>query len=503
MELFKQIAQPNKHEEVKYPNPIPDFNRIASSAMKPLIALLSCSLLSAVYSDEESCVGRCDLGFFSLKKCQCDSLCRFYKSCCTDYHTACKKVRGDVFHLPEDEYTDTMGHMMPNYDDSINGTIESELEPEPELDLDLDLELEPELDLDLELELDPELEPELDLDMELEPDLELELELDLELELEPELDLDTELDPELQPELEPELDLEPELEPEQEPVNLCTSEESFDAFTDLKNGSIFAFQGEYYYELDKFSVVSEHPRLISDVWGMPGPIDAALTRVNCEGKTYIFKNESYWRFNDGILEDGFPKLIKNGFPGIPNNIDASLAVPASSIDGNERVYFFKGAFYWEYLFQNQPTQQDCAASSTSVPFARYTNIMDDSFEDFFLERTSGPYSIRRGWRGIPGRVDSAMIGKLYFMRQFPGNRRKKPKKHSRRNQRRRWWGQQSSSQETDLFPLFPSQSVYFFVRDKYYRVDLESKRVAHARPFYPRSIARYWFKCTDQMLMHE
>uniref|UniRef100_A0A1A8IK57 Vitronectin a n=3 Tax=Nothobranchius TaxID=28779 RepID=A0A1A8IK57_NOTKU len=43
----------------------------------------------------------------------------------------------------------------------------------------------------------------------------------------------------------------------------------------------------------------------------------------------------------------------------------------------------------------------------------------------------------------------------------------------------------------------PIQSVYFFKADKYYRVDLRTKRVDPATPPYPRSIAKYWLGCSD------
>jgi integrin beta 8 len=95
---------------------------------------------------------------------------------------------------------------------------------------------------------------------------------------------------------------------------LC-SRNPFDAFTDLKNGSLFAFRGDsrgrswelgvvpsvlfltqpppllgqYCYELDEASVRPGYPKLIRDVWGIEGPIDAAFTRINCQGKTYLFK----------------------------------------------------------------------------------------------------------------------------------------------------------------------------------------------------------------------
>lgn len=112
-----------------------------------------------------------------------------------------------------------------------------------------------------------------------------------------------------------------ERDPEEEPEELCSGK-PFNAFTDLKNGSLYAFRGtsgtflrhmghavvlsphagghaaaptsplppgKYFYELDETSVRPGYPKLISDVWGIEGPIDAAFTRINCQGKTYLFK----------------------------------------------------------------------------------------------------------------------------------------------------------------------------------------------------------------------
>lgn len=47
--------------------------------------------------------------------------------------------------------------------------------------------------------------------------------------------------------------------------------------------------GLYCYELDEKAVRPGYPKLIRDVWGIEGPIDAAFTRINCQGKTYLFK----------------------------------------------------------------------------------------------------------------------------------------------------------------------------------------------------------------------
>ena len=91
--------------------------------------------------------------------------------------------------------------------------------------------------------------------------------------------------------------------PEPDPDAEICSGRPFDSFTQLKNGSIYAFRGtrmgtscacacllgEYFFELDQKAVLPGYPKLIKDVWGISGPIDAAFTRVNCQGKTYMFK----------------------------------------------------------------------------------------------------------------------------------------------------------------------------------------------------------------------
>lgn len=38
---------------------------------------------------QESCLDRCENGFDSQRKCQCDSMCTYYKSCCFDFEAIC------------------------------------------------------------------------------------------------------------------------------------------------------------------------------------------------------------------------------------------------------------------------------------------------------------------------------------------------------------------------------------------------------------------------------
>ncbi|NXJ79502.1 VTNC protein, partial [Trogon melanurus] len=430
--------------------------------MRLLFPTLVLALLAAARAAEDSCEGRCEDGFDAQRKCQCDTLCMYYQSCCSDYSTVCKAkvTRGDVFALPEDDYLD------------YNFTVDLVTEAAP-----------PELPTSL-LPAQPTLESN--------PG--------------PEETLPTE----------EVLSTTPDLfwirDPVAEPEELC-SRKPFDAFTDLKNGSLYAFRGKYFYELDETSVRPGYPKLISDIWGIEGPIDAAFTRINCQGKTYLFKGSQYWRFDDGALDPGYPRNISEGFEGIPNNIDAAFALPAHSYHGNERVYFFKDKYYWSYDFAHQPTQADCEKSSPSTVFNHYAFMNRDSWEDVFQilfggRRTGASSSryISRDWHGVPSRLDAAMAGRIYVASHQP--RRRKSRRQRKRYKNHRslnsgfWSFLQNDSDSAGVESDWLSgsqcetlQSVYFFVGDKYYRVNLRTKRVDVVQPRYPRSIAQYWLDC--------
>ncbi|XP_061868404.1 vitronectin [Colius striatus] len=435
--------------------------------MRWLFLALVLALLATAHAAEESCAGRCEDGFDARHKCQCDTLCMYYQSCCSDYSTVCKAkvTRGDVFALPEDDYLD--------YNFSINFSTAEPAEAAP-----------------TELPTSP-----------VQPTLENNPDQEETLTEVPELPSTTPDEAGGQ-------------DPVEEPEELCSGK-PFDAFTDLKNGSLYAFRGKYFYELDKTSVLPGYPKLISDVWGIEGPIDAAFTRINCQGKTYLFKGSQYWRFDDGALDPGYPREISEGFEGIPDSIDAAFALPAHSYRGNERVYFFKDKKYWSYDFAQQPTQAECENSSPSTVFNHYAFMNRDSWEDIFQilfgSRTtgaSGPRYISRDWRGVPGRLDAAMAGRIYVASHQPRRRksrrqRKKYKSHRSLNLGLWGWLQSDSDSDSDGIEsdwLSGSQcetlqSVYFFVRDKYYRVNLRTKRVDLVHPRYPRSIAQYWLGC--------
>ncbi|XP_042636408.1 vitronectin [Orycteropus afer afer] len=462
--------------------------------MAPPRPLLMLALLAwAVLADQESCKDRCTEGFNADRKCQCDELCSYYQSCCADYVAECKPqvTRGDVFMLPEDEY----GSFDYNEETTANASLHAQTEsPTQSSD-------------QLSTTQNPVPNPE---NERLTPG--------------PEGTLTSEA-----VSLGPGTGNSETLAEEK----LC-SDMPFDAFTDLKNGSLFAFRGLYCYELDEKAVMPGYPKLIRDVWGIEGPIDAAFTRINCQGKTYLFKGSQYWRFEDGVLDPDFPRNISDGFKGIPDNVDAALALPAHSYNGQERVYFFKGKQYWEYEFQQQPTQEECEGSSLSAVFAHFALMQRDSWENIFellfWGRSSGGASetkfISQDWPGVPEQVDAAMAGRIYISGSAPHSSWAKKHKSARRNRKRyrsrgrgrsqksrrpsrsvwlSWFSSEESGLGTydyDIDWLVPAscepiQSVYFFSGDKYYRVNLRTRQVDTVNPPYPRSIAKYWLGCPD------
>ncbi|XP_073493544.1 matrix metalloproteinase-18-like [Phyllobates terribilis] len=144
-------------------------------------------------------------------------------------------------------------------------------------------------------------------------------------------------------------------------VKLC-SEEPIDTFVSTKDGSIYLFKGEYFWDLSHgklpMAPKKKHPQLISAKWKeLPASIDAAVRMQNPvaeqDGKIFFFKGDQYWKYDNDKVEPGYPKLIKEGFPGIPNSVDAAFTQPAiiakgSKVIREERIFFIKGKKFFLY-----------------------------------------------------------------------------------------------------------------------------------------------------------
>ncbi|KAJ8367883.1 hypothetical protein SKAU_G00079110 [Synaphobranchus kaupii] len=526
--------------------------------------VLLAMLATAVLATEDSCIGRCENGFDSKMRCQCDSMCRYYKSCCSDYDSMCgSKTRGDTFAFAEDDdaqFNSTTPGATPSAvqeDRTTPGATPSAVQEDRTTPGATPSAVQEDRSHSTHVVTQTaahggartkQFAPATTETSAKRPAtgrLTTAPTTTMPLPTAP----PTTMAPPTTTTPLPTRAPDPEADP-------CSGL-PFDSFMQQKNGSIFAFRGDYFFELEDRVVLPGFPKLIKDVWGIAGPIDAAFTRINCQGKTYIFKGNKYWRFDDGVLDEDYPRDISVGFEKIPADVDAAFAIPATNHVGKEKVYFFKGNQYYQYEFKNQPSHEECikmTSISPSVLFTQYIDLYYDRWEELFhlmfqgiQGNHGGPRFINRDWVGIQSPVDSAMVGRLYITpprsplisrqeelviggpwgqdwgadlgqdyaeRFYNRESRRQDQdqdqdRNRNRNQNRKQQQsgqQQQQQQQYDDYryspPLRPDkgqpvQNVYFFKKDKYYRVDLQTKRVDFAIPPYPRSIAKYWLGCPE------
>ncbi|XP_037553772.1 proteoglycan 4b, partial [Nematolebias whitei] len=183
-------------------------------------------------------------------------------------------------------------------------------------------------------------------------------------------------------------------------TNLCSGRPVSGVAT-LRNGTMVVFRGHYFWFLDRNRVPSP-PQDITQVWGVPSPIDTVFTRCNCQGKTYIFKGGKYWRFENDALDHGYPKLIKTGFDGLRGHITAALSVPQYN-NRKESVYFFKrGGFVQKYSYQFG-TSPTC---DRAVHYPIYT-IRARTVRQA-VSVLAPEINIRKSWRGFPHIITAAV-----------------------------------------------------------------------------------------------
>ncbi|XP_068440315.1 vitronectin a [Clinocottus analis] len=563
-----------------------------------LWAILLLALLVQTFAADESCMGRCENGFNAQKKCQCDSMCKYYKSCCSDFEVTCgMTTRGDTFVLAEDDDGELVDATTPPprhsaHDQSlvVNDQLKKTQQPIA------DFERRPQH----HEETAPEMTKPPRLMETILQKIPVTQKTPISQKVPP-----TQTTPSTTKPSATDAAAETTTVPvttaatpdAPDPDAVVCSGRPFDSFMQQKNGSIFAFRGQYFFELNEKSVLPGYPKLIKDVWGISGPIDAAFTRVNCQGKTYIFKGNKYWRFDNGVLDDDYPRDISVGFDKIPDHMDAAFALPAPGHNGKEKVYFFKGDQYHTYEFLHQPSHEECVTMSERSPstlFRRFTDLFYNNYEHGIAEFFSGMpqhpdkhHFIDKDWKGLKSPVDAVMAGRMYVpplrstQRHYDGQQRGQQWNQQyqqygqqwdqqygqqwgrRRQSRSPFWGSMAErgmnmgqgfaergmeiglrfaqrkmemaerlgrdwdrqwNQDWDqdrrrdgynqnnrgnydsrdertywesIQGILPIQNVYFFKGDTYSRVDLRTKRVDLATPPYPRSIAKYWFGCSD------
>ncbi|GAA6221295.1 proteoglycan 4-like isoform X2 [Lates japonicus] len=219
-------------------------------------------------------------------------------------------------------------------------------------------------------------------------------------------------------------------------TNLCSGR-PISAVTTLRNGTMVVFRGHYFWFLDRNRVPGP-AQGITQVWGVPSPIDTVFTRCNCQGKTYIFKGAQYWRFENDVLDPGYPKVIETGFDGLRGHMTAALSVPQYQ-RRRESVYFFKrGGLVQKYSYQFG-TGSTCGKKPQLAIYTVRNRMVRQA-----VSLLGSTINIRTSWRGFPSTITAAV--------SIPNNREPEGYKY------------------------------YVFSRSKSYNVRMDGERPAIAEP---------------------
>uniref|UniRef100_G1MA85 Proteoglycan 4 n=1 Tax=Ailuropoda melanoleuca TaxID=9646 RepID=G1MA85_AILME len=261
-------------------------------------------------------------------------------------------------------------------------------------------------------------------------------------------------------------------------TNLCNGK-PVDALTTLHNGTLVAFRGHYFWMLSAFNPPSP-PRKITEVWGIPSPIDTAFTRCNCEGKTFFFKDSQYWRFTNDIKDPGYPKQIAKGFGGLNGKIVAALSI-AKYEDRPESVYFFKrGGSIQQYIYKQEPIKK-CPGRRPAISYSVYGETTQVRRRRF--ERAIGPsqtHTIRIHYS--PVRVSYQDKGFL----------------HNEVKMSLQWRGFPNVVTSAIALPNIrkpDGYDYYAFSRNQYYNIDEPSRTARVVTTRFGRSLSNVWYKC--------
>ena len=119
-----------------------------------------------------------------------------------------------------------------------------------------------------------------------------------------------------------------------------------------KNGKYYFFKDDTYYKYDFKKGVEYTGKIGKNGWrGLPINIDAAVVDPTDQGIIHFFKKDEtfIYRHSDGKVT--FTSSIAKRWPGVPNNINAAL------LHANGRIYFFKGNKYYKYNFKTHKVEK--------------------------------------------------------------------------------------------------------------------------------------------------
>ncbi|KAF6293526.1 proteoglycan 4 [Rhinolophus ferrumequinum] len=411
-----------------------------------LLLLLSVSLIQQVSSqDLSSCAGRCGEGYSRDTPCNCDYNCQHYMECCPDFKRVCTvelSCKGRCFESFErgrecdcDSQCKTYGKCCPDYEDFCEEVKENK-KPAPKKKPTPEPPVADEAGSGLDNVI-----PGTDVIVST-----------------PNQDMG----------------INPMLSDE---TNLCNGK-PVDGLTTLRNGTLVAFRGHYFWLLNPLSPPSP-PRRITEVWGIPSPIDTVFTRCNCEGKTFFFKDSQYWRFTNDVQDAGYPKQIAKGFGGLNGKIVAALSI-AKYKDRPESVYFFKrGGNVQQYTYKQEPVRKCTRRPAIHYPvFGETTQVRRRRFE-----RAVGPsqtHTIRIQY--TPVRVRYQDKGFL----------------HNEAKVSYMWRGFPKVVTTAIALPNVrkpDGYDYYAFSKDQYYNVDVPRRTARAISTRSGQTLSSVWYKC--------
>ncbi|XP_006887413.1 PREDICTED: stromelysin-2-like [Elephantulus edwardii] len=136
-----------------------------------------------------------------------------------------------------------------------------------------------------------------------------------------------------------------------QPPAKCDPDLSFDAVTTLR-GEIIFFKDRYFWRTDPrfpepmfYSISSHWPSL-------PSKLDATYEAYTSD-TVFVFKGNLFWAMKLGEIQAGYPRSIYTlGFPPSIKNIDAAV-----SDKDNRKIYFFIKEKYWRFDEDSQSMDQ--------------------------------------------------------------------------------------------------------------------------------------------------
>lgn len=175
--------------------------------------------------------------------------------------------------------------------------------------------------------------------------------------------------------------------------------------------------------------IEEQSEFLESHGVLPFYIDGVMTWQ--DGRTYFFKGNNYWRYNDaeGKCDTGYPKPIREGWGGMHGPIDA---VFLGKVKNSYGTYFFKGSSYYQYRKEHsqvsnpQPTENWGGLDGPIDGVFIWRNGVTYAFaEDSYYRLESGtftgPFPISK-WGGMTGPINTVFRYKkddyTYFFKEW-------------------------------------------------------------------------------------